>query len=406
MSSKKRRTEGNTNEADEIEALKAQVKELQEALAVSKEHQTTLYASDLASKDPRLMMEIPQHGMNSRHARDILESIHMLNNEPALNTSSYVNVVSEQEERELAALGATVNIADASVYPASVKIHDKVVDFIANLWHCPEPPIDPSTGKPGHYSGSGTVGSTEACLLAGLAHKFRWRKWYGKRHNMSHEQVLGVRPNLVMTSCFQACWEKFFRYFDVEPRFVKPSIKDFKTIPQEMMKLCDDKTMAVVGVMGNHYSGAFDPIWEIDKVLAKLNKSKGFQIGIHVDAASGGFVAPFTKDTPAWDFRLKNVMSISTSGHKFGESVCGTGWVVFRHREDLTEHIAISVSYLGGVCDSITLNFSRPASSAYVQMYKLVSGVVFLLIINAQLWLTLSARVLDCAAEARDGRIH
>ena len=387
-SSKKRRTDGHKattssgggggkgddDDAD-IESLRAQVKELKEALAVSADYQSTLYSSGLAARDPRTMAGIPERGMNARHVRDMLHGIHSLNNEPSLNTSSYVNVTSEAEETELSNLGATVNIADASVYPAAVAIHDKCVDFIAGMWHCPEPPADPSTGvKPRHYSGSGTVGSTEACLLAGLAHKFRWRRWYAKRNGLSQEEVLGVRPNLVMTSCFQAAWEKFFRYFDVEPRFVKPSIKDFRVVPEDMMELCDDKTMAVVGVMGNHYSGAYDPIWEIDEHLSRLNEAKGYQIGIHVDAASGGFIAPFADDTPPWDFRLDSVLSISTSGHKFGESICGTGWVVFRRREDLTEHIAISVSYLGGVCDSLTLNFSRPASSCYVQMYKLVSA--------------------------------
>jgi glutamate decarboxylase len=217
------------------------------------------------------------------------------------------------------------------------------------------------------------VGSTEACLLAGLAHKFRWRQWYGKKHGMSKEQVLGARPNLVMSSCFQAAWEKFFRYFDVEPRFVKPSIHTFQVVAKDMMSLCDDRTMAVVGILGNHYNGAYDPIWEIDEEISKLNREKGFQIGIHVDAASGGCIAPFQDEMPAWDFRLKNVLSISASGHKFGESVCGTGWIVFRQREDLTEHIAISASYLGGHSDSITLNFSRPASGCYVQLYKLIS---------------------------------
>jgi len=166
---------------------------------------------------------------------------------------------------------------------------------------------------------------------------------------------------------------RFFKYFDVEARFAKPSIHTFQVDAKEMMKLCDDKTMAVVGILGNHYSGAYDPVWDIDAELAKLNAKQGFQIGIHVDAASGGFIAPFQDDMPAFDFRLPNVLSISASGHKFGESICGTGWVIFRQREDLTEHIAISVSYLGGHCDSMTLNFSRPASACYVQMYKFVS---------------------------------
>jgi glutamate decarboxylase len=140
-----------------------------------------------------------------------------------------------------------------------------------------------------------------------------------------------------------------------------------------MVQLCDEKTIAVVAILGNHYSGAYDEVWEIDAELDKFNKSSGFQIGIHVDAASGGFVAPFQDDMPPFDFRLENLLSMSSSGHKFGESICGTGWVIFRQRQDLAEHIAISVSYLGGHCDSMTLNFSRPASAAYVQMYKFVS---------------------------------
>jgi glutamate decarboxylase len=277
---------------------------------------------------------------------------------------------------DVAILGAHVNLADASVYPASVAIHDKAVDLIATLWKCPNPPPveDPSVDIPHHYSGSGTVGSTEACLLAGLALKFRWRKWYGGRHQLSDIEVLGVRPNIVISSCYQAAWEKFFRYFDVEPRFVKPSIKTFTVEPSDMMELCDERTIAIVAILGNHYNGAYDPVWDIDAQVTKLNASKGFQIGIHIDAASGGFIAPFQDDMPKFDFRLDNVLSISASGHKFGESICGTGWVVFRQREDLTEHIAISVSYLGVHCDSITLNFSRPASGCFVQMYKFVSS--------------------------------
>lgn len=108
----------------------------------------------------------------------------------------------------------------------------------------------------------------------------------------------------------------------------------------------------------------------MNEIVTKVNKEKGFQVGIHVDAASGGFIAPFQKDLPEWDFRLSNVLSISSSGHKFGEACCGTGWLVWRQRENLAEHVAISVSYLGGHADSYTLNFSRPATGVYSQMYK------------------------------------
>lgn len=121
--------------------------------------------------------------------------------------------------------------------PASVTIHDKAVDWIAELWNCPRPPqsTENFTLAPlVHFSGSATVGSTEAWLLAGLAHNFRWRKWYANLHGLTATEVIGVRPNLVVSSCFQAAWEKLFKYFDVEPRFVKPSIHTFQVDPKEI----------------------------------------------------------------------------------------------------------------------------------------------------------------------------
>jgi glutamate decarboxylase len=143
--------------------------------------------------------------------------------------------------------------------------------------------------------------------------------------------------------------------------------------PKKLVEQCNEKTIAVVAILGNHYNGVYDPVWDIDKEVQNVNEENDWQIGIHVDGASGGFVAPFqTPSPPPFDFRLPNVMSISSSGHKFGESICGTGWVVFRERKNLAEHIAVSVTYLGGQCDSMTLNFSRPASGPYVQYYKLL----------------------------------
>ena len=198
--------------AAQILRLESEVETLRGALQNAKAYESTLYASDEARNlHPMSVVGIPKHGMNPRHIKDLIESVHDIDNKPTLNTSSYVNVVHEPEEAEIATLGSTVNLADASVYPGSVAIHDKTVDWIAELWNCPKPAQhmkDPTVDRPVHYSGSGTVGSTEACLLAGLAHKFRWRNWYMKRNGMTPLQVLGVRPNLVMSSCFQAAWEK------------------------------------------------------------------------------------------------------------------------------------------------------------------------------------------------------
>ena len=355
-----------------IESLRSEIHALKNA-------NSDYYASDDAVHPDLLHNCIPTNGMPARHIKERITQHRELDNRPRLNTSSYVNVVQEPEEQEIALAGLSTNLADASVYPASVRLHDTVVNMIAQLWNCPSPTVaDNSTttssgaGGANNYSGAGTVGSTEACLLAGIALKFRWRKWYQAKHGLTTTaQMFGVVPNIIISSCYQAAWEKFFRYFDVAPRFVKPTLANrMRMDPQEIAALCDEQTIAVVGILGNHYNGAYDPIWEINNVVEQVNAEKGYQIGIHVDAASGGFIAPFQEGMPPFDFRLKNVLSISASGHKFGESCCGTGWLVFRQRQDLAEHIAVSVSYLGGKSDSMTLNFSRPATAAYVQYYK------------------------------------
>ena len=123
------------------------------------------------------------------------------------------------------------------------------------MWNAPEP-----AEAGGDYVGAGTVGSTEACLLAGLALKFRWRKWYSERHGLSHNEVLAVRPNVVIGSHFQAAWEKLFRYFDIEAKIVKVNLVDDKMAAnaKNLVALCDEKTIAVVGILGNHYNGMYE----------------------------------------------------------------------------------------------------------------------------------------------------
>lgn len=311
--------------------------------------------------EAELPERLPVRGMDARHALAVIEDQHYLDFSERLNTASYVTVVFEPEEQEAAALGMKVNLADQTVYPQSYEIHDRCVQMIGKLWHAPN-----------EASGAGTVGSTEACLLAGLALKFRWRQWYARTRGEAKKM-----PNMVISTMFQACWEKFFRYLDVEPRFVAPSVegceadgRGWRLDASRLDAVVDDHTIGVVCIQGNHYSGHYDRVDEIDTALQKINLDRGLQVGIHVDAASGGFVAPFQSNIPPWDFRLPTVLSISASGHKFGQSLCGTGWVVWRQRGDLAEHVAVSVSYLGGTCDSYTLNFSRPAAGIYVQFYK------------------------------------
>lgn len=201
----------------------------------------------------------------------------------------------------------------------------------------------------------------------GLALKLRWRKWYAERHGLTEAQVQAIRPNIVISTAYQAAWEKLFRFFDVDAKLVKPSLLDNKMAIEasKLVNACDEKTIAVVAILGNHYNGVYDPVWEVDSLLEVKNSEMGWQVGIHIDAASGGFIAPFQPDMPPFDFRLKSVLSMSGSGHKFGESICGTGWLVFRQKEDLAEHIAVSVTYLGGHCDSVSYCFSDLSLELY-----------------------------------------
>jgi len=336
-------------------------------MTIPNETDTDYYISE-NTQDKSLSDTIPQGGARASDVKKIIENILATDVSPVLNTSSYVNVQNEAEERDIILKGMKINLADQTVYPQAFGIHNKVINMIGNLWNCP---VTKDVKKAKCFAGSGTLGSTEACLLAGLALKFRWRHWYRMRHNLSMEETYAVRPNLVISSCFQAAWGKLFRYMDIEPRIITPPIGTFALDPSKLIDNIDENTIGVVGILGNHWSGHYDPIWEIDQEIEKINKKNNFQVGIHVDAASGGFIAPFQK-IPAWDFRLKNVLSISTSGHKYGESCPGTGWVVWREKENLSEFIVTSVSYLGGNADSYNLNFSRPASGTLVQYYKLL----------------------------------
>ena len=365
-----------------------QVKALEAKLHRKERPEMYYYASEHASKVSS-DAHFPEQGIPPRAVERMIQDYHLLDSKERLNTSSYVNVVFEPEEERVAVMGMKVNLADQTVYPSSFKMHDEVVNMLGSLWNVSRP-------ADGQVSGAGTVGSTEACLLGGLALKKRWRAWYMKKHNMTHREVMGVIPNCVLSSMYQAAWEKLFKYMDIVPILVKPSYNTMTVTGVQIPEHINERTCMVIGILGNHYGGQYDPIWEIDEAIDKVNQEKGLQVGIHVDAASGGFIAPFQKYLPSWDFRLKNVMSISASGHKFGQSVCGTGWIVWRQREGLAEHVAISVTYLGGKSDSYTLNFSRPATGVYVQFYKVMR-------LGWQGYATLEENMMSNAKIIRDG---
>jgi glutamate decarboxylase len=173
-----------------------------------------------------------------------------------------------------------------------------------------------------------------------------------------------------MTSAVQVAWKKFACYFDVEPRYVNITKDRLCITPEEALKHVDEHTIGVVCVLGLTYTGHYEDVKAMNDALVKLNKEKGWIVGIHVDAATGGFIAPFLYPELEWDFRLPTVQSINVSGHKYGFVYPGVGWVVFRDEQALPEELLFDLSYLGGTEKTFTLNFSKSASHLMLQYYN------------------------------------
>jgi glutamate decarboxylase len=261
----------------------------------------------------------------------------------------------EPEAIKLITDSLNVNYVDMEEYPSSTEIQNRCVAMLADLYHA---------DKEAEATGTACVGSSEAIMLAGLAMKRQWqarRKAEGKGTD---------RPNLVMGYNVQVCWEKFCRYFDVEERFVALTEDCFVMTPEKAAKLVDEHTIGVCGIMGSTYTGDFEDIEGLDREIGKINKEHGWNVPIHVDAASGGFVAPFLRPELKWDFRLDNVKSINVSGHKYGLVYPGVGWVIFRNKAALPEDLVFHVNYLGSDQPNFTLNFSKGASHIIAQYYQ------------------------------------
>ncbi len=201
-------------------------------------------------------------------------------------------------------------------------------------------------------------------MLGGMALKWKWRE------RMKAAGKPTDKPNLVMGINVQVCWEKFCRYWDVEPRFAPMEGDRFYLTGPEAVKLCDENTIGVIAVMGSTFDGSYEPVQEINDALDVLQQEKGWNIPIHVDGASGGFVAPFLQPDLAWDFRVPRVKSINTSGHKYGLVYPGVGWIIWREKDDLPEDLIFSVNYLGGQMPTFAINFSRPGNQVVAQYYN------------------------------------
>ena len=274
-----------------------------------------------------------------------------------LNLATFCQTYMEDEATKLMSETLEKNAIDKSEYPQTTELENRCVNIIADLWHAPENM---------NYLGTSSVGSSEACMLGGMAMKFRWRN----RAKALGMDVNNRKPNLVVSSGFQVCWEKFCVYWDIEMRLVPLDEEHMSLDVDKVLDYVDDYTIGVVGILGITYTGKYDDIKKLDAVLEEYNKTAKISVPIHVDAASGGLFAPFIEPDLEWDFRLKNVVSISTSGHKYGLVYPGIGWVMWKDEEYLPKELIFEVSYLGGQLPTMAINFSRSASQIIGQYYN------------------------------------
>jgi len=316
-------------------------------------HALTYSARFLAEPVPKY--EMPEGSMPGNVAYLLIHDELNLDGNPALNLASFVTTWMEPEAEKLMIETLGKNYIDQDEYPQTTEIQNRCVNMLANLLHAPEQ---------GAGVGTATVGSSEAIHLAALALKWNWRK----RRRAQGKPA--EKPNLVMGANVQVCWEKFARYFEVEPRYVPLSESRYVLGVEEAMAMVDENTIAVVGILGSTYTGEYEPIEQLNEALVELNAKTGWDVPIHVDAASGGFVAPFTSPELTWDFRLPLVRSINISGHKYGLVHPGVGWVVWRDEAELPEELIFHVNYLGGDHPTFNLNFSRGANQIIAQYYN------------------------------------
>ncbi|MBN2168461.1 MAG: glutamate decarboxylase [Actinobacteria bacterium] len=301
--------------------------------------------------------EIPEDGMPAEAAYQLVHDELNLDGNPSLNLASFVTTWMENEARQVIMENLHKNFIDHDEYPQTGMIQDRVVNMLARMFNAPDECDS---------VGTSTIGSSEAIMLALLAHKWTWRK----RREAEGKPV--DKPNLVMGADVHTVWEKFARYFDVEPRIIPMEEGRYTITAGEVKKRIDENTICIGAVLGTTFTGQMDPIGRINELLLDVKKKKGLDIPIHVDGASGGFFVPFIFPERDCDFRLEQVKSINVSGHKYGLVYPGVGWLVFRNKEDLPADLVFHVNYLGGSMPTYTLNFSKGSSMVLAQYYNLL----------------------------------
>ncbi|MFB1295426.1 glutamate decarboxylase [Mycobacterium sp. pW049] len=315
------------------------------------------------STSPVPALRLPDESMEPEQTYRFIHDELMLDGSSRLNLATFVTTWMDPEAGQLMSETFDKNMIDKDEYPVTAAIEQRCVCMVADLFHAEDlRDDDPSTAI-----GVSTVGSSEAVMLAGLAMKWRWRERIGSGNDAAWK---GRTPNLVMGSNVQVVWEKFCRYFDVEARYLPMEEGRYVITPEQVRDAVDEDTIGVVAILGTTFTGELEPVGDICAVLDTLAKDKGLDIPVHVDAASGGFVVPFLHPMLVWDFRLPRVVSINVSGHKYGLTYPGIGFVVWRNAEHLPEDLVFRVNYLGGDMPTFTLNFSRPGNQVVGQYYN------------------------------------
>ncbi len=299
---------------------------------------------------------VPEHGLRPDVAFQLVADELMLDGNARQNLATFCQTWFDDGIHRLMDLSLDKNMIDKDEYPATAEIENRCVHILAHLWNSPQAATT---------IGCSTTGSSEAAMLAGLALKWKWRKRRAEAGKPSD------KPNMI-TGPVQVCWHKFARYFDVELREVPLERDRLVMTPAEVIARVDENTIGVVPTLGVTFTGQYEPVAQIADALDELERSTGLDVPIHVDAASGGFIAPFVQPDLAWDFRLPRVRSINTSGHKFGLAPLGVGWVIWREARDLPDDLVFHVNYLGGDMPTFALNFSRPGGQVVCQYYLML----------------------------------
>jgi len=299
---------------------------------------------------------IPADGLRPDVALQLVEDELMLDGNARQNLATFCQTWFDDGIHKLMDLSIDKNMIDKDEYPATAEIESRCVRLLAHLWNSPAAATT---------IGCSTTGSSEAAMLGGLALKWKWRERCAQLGKSSD------RPNIV-TGPVQVCWHKFARYFDVELREVPLERDRLIMTPEEVLARVDENSIGVVPTFGVTFTGHYEPVAQIAESLDNLQRETGLDIPIHVDAASGGFIAPFAQPEIVWDFRLPRVRSINTSGHKFGLAPLGVGWVIWRDASDLPEGLVFHVNYLGGDMPTFALNFSRPGGQVVCQYYLML----------------------------------